>query len=320
MKRSVAFRIARAAFSIIVLASIVWGIRYYWFAYRAQPLQPHLQWGMIVASGCVFLFTYAALVQTWRVMLMAWDARLSFWRAAHIWSVANLYRYVPGKVWQIGAMGMMAQREGVSPIAATGSAMLSTIVNITTGFAVALATGSTALDALHPGYSRVALALTGVALAGLVALPPAMPRVLALLRRVSGRDIPHAVVPPRVIAIAIIGNLVAWALYGFAFYLLVIGILGHAAGAISSYIAVYSASYVLGYIVLFLPAGLGAREGAMATALPVFQLMTGPEGLLVAVASRLWTSILELVPGFLFLAVDAWRRRSSSKGDTHAST
>ncbi len=310
MARSRWFRALRIGFSVVALGYIAWALNHYWNAYASQPLEPHLRWSVLLASGGVFLATYGVLIQTWRIMLVEWDARLSFWRAAHIWSVANLYRYVPGKVWQIGAMGMMAQKEGVSPVAATGSALLNTVVNITTGFAIALATGSVALDAYHPGASRVALVLTVLALGGLLALPVAMPRVLKTARRISGRELPTASVPPRVIAYAIVGNLITWVMYGFAFQLVVIGVLGHAAGALPSYIAVYSASYVLGYIVLFLPAGIGARDGAMAAALPVFKLMTGPQAVLIAVSSRLWTSILELVPGFLFLAVDAWRRPS----------
>lgn len=312
MARNRWFRAVRVGFSILALGYIAWALRHYWHAYETQPLEPHLRWAMVLASGGVFIATYGVLVQTWRIMLVEWEARLSFWRAAHIWSVANLYRYVPGKVWQIGAMGMMAQREGVSPVAATGTAVLNTVVNVTTGFAVALATGSVALDAYHPGASRVALVLTVLALGGLLVLPAAMPRVLAVARRISGRDLPATALPPRVIAYAIVGNLITWVMYGFAFQLLVIGVLGSAAGALPSYIAVYSASYVLGYIVLFLPAGIGARDGAMAAALPAFKLMTGPQAVLIAVASRLWTSILELVPGFLFLAVDAWRRPSKS--------
>jgi glycosyltransferase 2 family protein len=306
--RSRWFRWIRIGFSVLALGYIAWALDHYWTAYASQPLEPHLRWGVLLASGGVIVTAYAVLIQTWRVMLVAWDAKLSFWRAAHIWSVANLYRYVPGKVWQIGAMGMMAQREGVSPVAATGTALLNTVVNITTGFAVALGTGSVALDAYSPGASRVALVLTILALAGLIALPVAMPRVLATARRVTGRDLPQTSVPPRVIAFAIVGNLITWAMYGFAFQLMVIGVLGHAAGALPSYVAVYSASYVLGYIVLFLPAGIGARDGTIAAALPAFKLMAAPQAVLIAVASRLWTSILELVPGFLFLAVDAWRR------------
>jgi uncharacterized membrane protein YbhN (UPF0104 family) len=313
-------RAARMAAAIVVLACIGWGVAHYWNAYASQPLRVNPQWGRLVASGAVTVLAYAVLAQTLRVMLQQWKERVSFWRMAHIWSVANLYRYVPGKVWQIGAMGVMAQREGVSPVAATGSAMLSTIVNIASGFAIALATGSVALDALHPGTSRVAVTLTVLAFVGLFALPVAMPRLIGLVRRLTGRDIPVTSVPPTVIGYAIAGNLIAWILYGVAFRWFVIGIVGYAAGDTSSYIAVFSASYVLGYMVLFLPAGVGARELSMVAALQAFHLVAGrEEAVLITVVSRLWTSVLELVPGFLFLAADAWRRRASVKDDANAS-
>jgi len=318
--RKIWFRAVSAALSVAVVGYVAWALSRNWHAYATQPLDVHPRWGLVLASGAAIVGAYAVLIQTWRIMLVEWGGQLRFWRAAHIWSVTNLYRYVPGWVWQIGAMGVMAQREGVSPVAATGSSILSTIVNITTGFAIALGAGSVALDALHPGTSRVALALTVVAVVGLVMLPAAMPRVLALLRRATGREIPDATVPPRVIAYAIVGNLIAWVLYGLALYLLVAGVLGHAAGALSSYVAVYSAAYVLGYIWVFLPAGLGVRDGTMAAALPAFKLMTPPQALVIAVSSRLWTSVLEVVPGVLFLAVDAWRRRASLSKKSNASS
>jgi glycosyltransferase 2 family protein len=319
--RSRWFRTARIALAVVVLASVGWGVSHFWSAYASQPLRVNPQWGRLALSALLTLATYAVLAQTLRVMLAQWNERVSFWRMAHIWSVSNLYRYVPGKVWQIGAMGVMAQREGVSPVAATGSAMLSTIVNITTGFAVALGTGSVALDALHPGTSRVALALTAIALLGLAVLPLVLPRIVVLLRRITGRDIPIATVPPSVLVYAVIGNLVSWLLYGLAFRLFMGGVLGHAAGDLPSYIAVFSAAYVLGYIVLFLPAGVGARELSMVAALQAFHLVAGrEEAVLIAVTSRLWTSLLELVPGFGFLAVDALRRRINSHAKSNASS
>lgn len=314
-------RVARIALGVVVLASIMWGVSHFWADYASQPLRVNPEWGRLALSALVTLATYAVLVQTLRVMLAQWNERIGFWRMAHIWTVTNLYRYVPGWVLQIGALGMMAQREGVSPVAATGSAMLSTIVNITAGFAVALATGSVALDALHPGTSRVASALIGVAVVSLAALPVVLPRLTSLLRRVTGRDIPVATVPPGVLVYAVLGNLMSWALYGVAFQLFIGGIIGHTAGDLPSYIAVFSASYVLGYIVLFLPAGVGARELSMVAALQAFHLTAGrEEAVLIAVASRLWTSLLELVPGFAFLAADARRRRTTSQANSNAST
>ena len=235
------FRFARIALGVVVLASIIWGVSHFWSDYASQPLRINPQWGRLALSAAITLMTYAVLTQTLRIMLAQWKERIGFWRMAHIWSVTNLYRYVPGWVLQIGALGVMAQREGVSPVAATGSALLSTIVNITAGFAVALATGSVALDALHPGTSRVALALIGVAVVGLAVLPVTLPRLASLLRRITGREIPVATVPPGVLVYAVIGNLLAWALYGLAFQLFIGGILGRTAGDLPSYIAGFSA-------------------------------------------------------------------------------
>jgi len=175
LKRS--FRLVSSALAVAVVGFVVWAFAKNWHAYASQPMDAHPRWGMALASAAAVLAAYAVLIQTWRIMVMEWGGRLPFWRAAHIWTVTNLYRYVPGWVWQIGAMGVMAQREGVSPVAATGSSILSTIVNITTGFAIALGTGSVALDALRPGTSRVALVLTIVAVVGLVALPVAVQEI-----------------------------------------------------------------------------------------------------------------------------------------------
>ena len=104
-------------------------------------LETHPRWGMVALSGAVFLVAHAVLVQTWRSVLSCWDEHLPFWSAARVWSVSNLGQYVPGKIWQIGAMGAMSRELGVSPIAASGSAILGTLVNVIAGFVVALLSG-----------------------------------------------------------------------------------------------------------------------------------------------------------------------------------
>jgi uncharacterized membrane protein YbhN (UPF0104 family) len=166
----------------------------------------------------------------------------------------------------------------------------------------------------------VALALAVAAAAGLALLPVAMPAVMRLASRLTGRELPSVQVPPRVIGYAVVGNLIAWGMYGLAFQCLTHGILGQSAGALPDYIAVYTASYVLGYVVLFLPAGLGAADASMAAALPALGLMSAPQAALVAVASRLLRTVLEVIPGFLFAAVDAVRRRGSSHPESNASS
>jgi glycosyltransferase 2 family protein len=83
-------------------------------------------------------------------------------------------------------------------------------------------------------------------------------------------------------------------------------------GSLTSYIAVYALSYLVGYLVLLMPAGLGVREASMVTLLTIARLADPGQAALLAVTSRLWLTVLEIVPGALFLAFDGLRRRPST--------
>ena len=265
----------------------------------------------ILAATVIVLATYALLVQLWRLVLVRWGARLSFTDAVHVWSVANLGRWVPGRVAQVAAMAYMSQARGVSGTAAAGSALLNTLLNIAAGTLVALAAGGRLLDRMRPGASTAALALVAAALLGMLALPWLLPRAVALAARLLRRPgVVPPVIPPAAIWWTAAGNVVAWLLYGAAFQLFTFGVLGQASGALSAYVAVYTASYIIGYLVVVMPGGLVARELALGLGMVAFGLATEPQAAVVAVTSRLWLTVLEVVPGLLFLARSAARRRS----------
>jgi hypothetical protein len=280
-----------------------------WSEVRAQPLETEVSALTLAVSAAIVLATHALLIQVWRILLLGatGGVALPFWRAARIWSISNLWRYVPGKVWQIGAMSAMAQRERVSPVAAAGSAILSTVLNIATGVALTLLLGWRVLDELNASARPAALVLLVAAVAGIVAMPFVLPRMSAIAGRLVGRDVTISAPPRWAIAIATGGNVLSWLLYGMAFLWLVRGLLGDAGGAAWQYIAVFTASYVVGYLFLAIPGGIGPREGVMLLMLTTLSLTTEKQAALVTVASRLWLTLLELVPGLLFLAFDRIR-------------
>src|SRR5690606_3072472 len=121
---------------------------------------------------------YAVLIEAWRRMVGGWGAPLGYRHAARIWFVSNLGRYVPGKVWQITAMAVMAERAGVSRYAAAGSALLVNLANVVAGVGVVAVTAAGLLG-------NPMLSLGGAAL--LLVLLAATPRLLPLLARVYGR-------------------------------------------------------------------------------------------------------------------------------------
>lgn len=309
-----AFLAAQLVAAAIVVYFVGRALAGQWSTFRSTPLEAHPRWSAIFISGAIVLGVYGVLVQTWRVLLAEAGESLSFWRAARIWSVSNLWRYVPGKLWQIGAMSGMASRENVSAAAAAGSAVLSTVLNIATGLALVLVLGWRWLDLITPRARGIAIALIVMAVAGLAALPFVLTRFGAWVARVSGRDVRLGAPPPRTIVVATIGNVVAWLFYGVAFMWLVRGVVGDAPGATWQYIAVYTASYVVGYLILIVPGGIGPREGVMVALLPSLGLATTKQALLIAGASRVWLTLLEIVPGLLFLARDV-ARRPRHRGD-----
>jgi uncharacterized membrane protein YbhN (UPF0104 family) len=114
--------------------------------------------------------------------------------------------------------------------------------------------------------------------------------------------------PRRAVIYAVAGNLVAWVLYGVAFQELARAILGAAPGGGASYVAVYTLSYLVGYLVLLAPAGVGFREASIITLMPAAGLASGAQAAIVAIASRLVLTILDIAPGLAFLARDTLRR------------
>jgi uncharacterized membrane protein YbhN (UPF0104 family) len=273
----------------------------------AAGLSPN--WAYIILSCLLVLTSYAVLIEVWRVVLGAWNARLPFWEAARIWTISNLGRYVPGKVWQIGAMITMVQRRGISGIAGAGSALAITLISIITGFAVVALTGASVLQLSRPAL--VAIWIVGAAL--LLAVPMALPYLGALATRVTGRTIELPRLAPSIVLRTVAGTAFAWCLYGVAFQLLTKGLLGSAPGGTPLYISVFTGSYLIGFIVLFAPGGLVVREGIMQVSLVNAGFAAG-DAIVLVVASRLWLTVLEILPAVLFLLAHPLRERLTTAG------
>jgi len=58
-----------------------------------------------------------------------------------------------------------------------------------------------------------------------------------------------------------------------------------------------------GYITLFAPGGIGVRETTLVTLLAAAGLETGAQATALAIASRLWLTVLEAAPGLILLAI-----------------
>jgi len=298
-----------------IAAQLVFAAAIVWYAFRALSGQwdeaaarlasLDVGWALVAIATIIVLLTYVLLIDTWRRTLAAWSAALPFGAAARIWFVSNLGKYIPGKIWSIAAMGVMARENAVSPVAAAGSSILIQLVTIASGIGVVLVTGARAIE-----QPVLAVVVASVVLASIAATPVILPAVVRWAAGMVGREVVVPPLPARIVWEAFFRATLSWVAYGIAFQLFVRAVLGEAAGAVTSYIAVYAASYIIGFLALFAPGGAVVRESAMVAGMLRLGLAVEADALAVAIASRLWLTVVELLPGLAYLAIG--RRVSSS--------
>lgn len=270
-----------------------------------------LDWNWILLGSVMVLATHAALVQSWRMLLAGWGGHLTYGRAVQIWTIANLGKWIPGKVWQVGVMGMMAADEGISPVAATGAALLGTLLNIGAGFGITAITGADGLDVIRPGLQRLAIVLAALFSLGVLALPSLLPPLLDRLARWRGLPVADQHLTRSTIWLSAALNAGSWMAYGVAFACFTRGVTPAVSGDPSAFIAVYTASYLLGYLFLISPGGLGVREGALVALLLALGLAGKGDAAILAVSSRVWITCLEILPGFASLLLLTPRQRAA---------
>lgn len=262
----------------------------------AEGLGPP-RWGWLTASCLVLAGGYVASGWIWgRMVRDLGGPGLSAGRAVRIYMVANLGRYVPGKLWQIAGLALLARREGVPPAVATVAAVVGQAV----GLAAATLIGALSVLRSDAGASGV---LTWSVLGGAAIVVSALtiPALFRPLMRLWLRMVaPHS---PDDAPVGTLEGLrwltlytLNWAAYALAFWLLVRGL--SLEGELFVVGPAFAAAYVFGYAALFAPAGLGVREASLIVLLAP---TLGPAGAaLAAAAGRVWSTAVEVIPAGAF--------------------
>jgi hypothetical protein len=308
MRRTV-WRVAQWAAGIAIVVIAARQLLAGWSDVAARPLVWQVRPALLVVSAASIWLMYAVLIQAWRVMLAGWGDRLGAREAARIWTVSSLGKYIPGKVWALAGMAVMAQRAGVRPWAATASAVMLQALAIGTGAAVVGVSGSAALRAEYPWVGIVLpLLVVGSAAGMALLLWPAFVRRLFALARI---ELPGAASPgvaPVLYGVA--ANILAWCGYGVAFWLLGRGLLELPGLSVGRAIAAFAASYIAGLLFLPAPGGIGVRESV------VILMLTGAVGpasaSALAVASRVLLTLTEFGAAAPFLLSPRERMRAES--------
>lgn len=281
--RTRAFWVAQIVVAFAI-ALFVWrAIDGNWEAFRETHFALTVRPGWIVLAALTVWGTYALLIEAWRRVLTGWGQRLSYAGAVRIWTLSNLGRYLPGKVWSIAGLAVLAQRRGVAGWAAGGSAVTMQVIAVGTGVAVTAATARGAVSALW-------LVVAGaVVLAVIVVLT--MPGPFRVLARLLGREDLRALRPAALVQ-AFLAAAASWVAYGVAFWLLARGLLGTNTLSIATAVGVFAAGYITGLVAIVAPGGVGVREVVLIGLLT--PTLGGGGAIALSVGSRLLLTITEV--------------------------
>lgn len=309
-----------------------------WFVYRTlAPQLTGLQPGdltrwrpealPLAASFALLVGVYIAHALLWRRILRDLAlGRPTLRDTLSVYFLASLGRYVPGKVWQLAGMAVLAGRAGLPPVKATAAAVLGQIAFLLTGmlFLAVCMPGWRNIEGLQDSSLTLWLALAGAGL-GLAAI--ALWVLVATrfghefrewaVRRAgerAGEKVRRAfeladTVRTRDAALWACFYAATWVALGAAFVIFTAAFVPAAWNAPRYLAGTIAASYLLGYV-LPLPAGIGAREAIMVVLLgPV----TGPAAaVVISIVSRVWFTAAELVPLMLLPLMPAVRTQEES--------
>lgn len=260
-----------------------------------------LDLALVAAAFALVLVALLANMLSWRALLAGLGSELSMRETARVYLPAQLGKYLPGSVWPLLAQMELAKKHAVPRSRSAVAGLAALVVGLIVGAVVA---ASCLL--LSPARDQVGvrwglLAVPG----GLLALHPAVLRwCLSLTSRAIRRETPDVRLPTPAIVRAAGWSLAMWLALGLHLWVLAGDFKSPSIDLLVLSTGTYAAAWVTGLLVVFSPAGAGAREAALVLGLT--STLGRPAALALALVSRGLTLAGDVVVALLAIA---WSRR-----------
>ncbi len=258
VRRGSLLTILRIVFLVGALAFAVWGFRA-----NGEEIVAALRSinaAQAAASALLVLVGLALTGVVWGWVLRAYGHVITPAESAATFFVGQIGKYIPGSVWSLAAQADMARARAIPARTTVSVGLIFLWIHLASAIPVAAVLAT--LPAEHPldlPWLRVVAAVFGLALV----TPPVLARI--------GRALAGQVAPPQLgwrESCGLFGIMVlVWAAYGLAAYLVTPpverGEAGSALATLGLITGAFALSYVVGVVIVFAPAGLGAREATL---------------------------------------------------------
>lgn len=266
-----------------------------------------IRYGYVAASLAILFLAFAISPLAWVKVLKLQGEELGNLPAFVIFYLANLGKYIPGKLWGYGGQVYLTKRQGIGIQHVLVSAALLLILDYFAGLVFACVT-LLAWPNVPPAAAVLGAAVTIL----LVALVSWSERALGLFKKCLARikitalnDV-HAGADLFRIWLFL---LFRWVLIGISFVMGIKGLIAVDILESVAYCGAFVWSHLLSMIVFITPAGLGVREGLNFYFLEMLMnkglLLSGDTAISaemikfyaigISVAARMWMTLTELI-------------------------
>lgn len=296
--RSLLRTVARWAVVVVIFAFIGRSLVVNWDELAEADL--HFDVGLLLLSFGLLAMWMVGQALIWHLLTITVRVSIPWPKAMAAWFYSQLGKYIPGKVFLYLGRLHFYVREGRPAGPVTLAFGVEFVGNLAAAIFTVLIAGLT-VDA--PGLERYRWVLVAALAAFLIGLHPKLLGWLIawtakLLRR---QPFPVTLSYPQLLRYLGL-YVINWLFFGVALYVFIRSFYSLDFSSILYLTGAFSVAGMVGILAVFTPSGLGVREGILALFLN--QVMPTPVALVVAVASRIWLTIVELgCAGVVYLLI-----------------
>ena len=280
---------------------------------QLEDITLQIQWRWFVTSFGFMLFYRSFYVWPFTMLLrcISQGERVSFRTAFTLFHLANITRYLPGRIWGIVRLLSLSHRFGLRKTAVGGSLTLHVGIETALGGLVSVSLlfskqmRDTALGVLEKvsGHTLLfTLTVLGIVAGVLFLIPKVSTHARQALKTLREIGRPFCQKSFWLSARCLRANggvgilashILLWICQGVAFYLFVRSLAPVDWTDVGTLTACYAFAWIVGFLSFLTPGGLGIREGLLGLLLSSY--MPVPQATLIALLCRLWMLLAEIV-------------------------
>jgi uncharacterized membrane protein YbhN (UPF0104 family) len=290
-----ASRAAQAALAVVIVYFIYSAVGTQ--LAKSHFLSLHFSIGYLVVAWVVIGLYYVSFAMGLTLVIRSLGYRPRFRDIFKLSYATNLGKYLPGGVWQIAGKVALAKQAGVDRHAALVASVVESAVSVVGGLLLFIVTTlfGAPFPATVPKWPLfVLLVVIFVAL---------QPQLFARVVRLAMRILHIEGEPPHLTFVQTVWLVFyyagTWLIAGAGFWFFTRALIPDPGANWLVYSGFYAAASVGGLLVLFVPAGIGVREGFLV--LLMRNVVGGPTAaarlsaaVIIAFAARVWSTAMEL--------------------------